>query len=159
MTTVALAKRYRLSDGSTFTAKELSDKLGLTQTAARYRLDQSNDVGWVMREHFKVLGRKKAHTCKKFTLSDGSTDNSAESLARKYNINQSTMYARLSRGIRDVHILAQAPTAGRQRGSKNEYTGGYIPINKQPKAVRADILKRNAYDPMSKLFLTMGVGV
>ena len=151
MTTRELAKEYTLSDESVWTAVELGKHLGLTATAARYRLNQSSNVKWVMRKHFKVLGRKKAHTCKKFELSDGSSM-SVENMAKKYNINLATMYARLSRGIRDVDILSKKPTQGRRYG--DEHTG-YQKIGDRPKSILKIIQQRNAYDPLSKLFLMM----
>jgi len=146
-------KEYTLNDGSIWTAPMLARKLRITNTGARYRLDQSDKVDWVMRRQFKAMGRKKKHTCRKFTLSDNSSL-SAEECAIKWNINLSTMYARLLRGIRDTKQLSKKPTQGRQHVSHV----GYTPIDKQPKLVKEAIMQRNAYDPMSKLFLTMGVG-
>jgi len=146
-------KQYTLTDGSTWTALELSKKLNLTTTACRYRLDQSNKVEWVMRVQHKAMGRKKKHTCRKFTLSDGCVL-SAEECAKKYNICTSTMYARLQRNIRDVDILAKLPTKGRQ----SNIHAGYMPIEKQPNIIKKSIMKRNAYDPMSRLFMMLGAG-
>ena len=141
--------RYTLTDGSIWTAVELGEHLGLTATAARYRLNQSDNVTWVMRKHFVAKGRKKAHTCKKFTLDDGSTM-SAEGHAKKYNVNLSTIYARLGRGIRDVASLSRKPTQGRRAN-----VTGYTDIQSQPMVVREMVLERNYYDPLSRLFLKM----
>ena len=150
MTSALLARKYTLDDGSTWTASELSKKLNLTTTACRYRLDQSNKVEWVMRIQHKPMGRKKKHTCRKFTLSDGCVL-SAEECAKKYNICTSTMYARLQRGIRDVDTLGKIPTKGRQ----SNIHAGYVPMAKQPNIIKKSIMKRNAFHPMSKLLLAM----
>ena len=49
------SKVYTLTDGSKWTARQLADKLDLTTTACRYRLDQSLDVDFVMRERHKTM--------------------------------------------------------------------------------------------------------
>jgi len=118
------AKVYTLTDGSKWTARQLADKLGLTTTACRYRLDQSLKVDFVMRKRHKTVGKKP-------------------------NVNQSTMYARLSRGMRDITELAKKPS----QGCRRTHTG-YSPP-KLSKAVEIDIKTRNAYCPISRLFMTM----
>jgi len=60
------SKVYTLSDGSKWTARQLADKLDLTTTACRYRLDQSLDVDFVMRERHKTLGKKPNYVCRTF---------------------------------------------------------------------------------------------
>jgi hypothetical protein len=84
-----------------------------------------------------------------FELSDGSIL-SAQDCAKRFNINITTMYARLSRGNRDVSKLAE-----RFNGMKPYSDNGYIGKDKAPKTVRQATALRNAYDPMSKLFLKM----
>jgi predicted transcriptional regulator len=144
------AKVYTLSDGSKWTARQLADKLDLTTTACRYRLDQSLEVDFVMRERHKTWGKKPnvQYTSKKFELSDGSKL-TAKQVAIRLNINQSTMYARLQKGMRDITELAKKPSQGRRR----KHTG-YSPP-KLSKAVEIDIKTRNAYCPISRLFLKM----
>jgi len=81
------SKVYTLSDSSKWTARQLADKLDLTTTACRYRLDQSLDVDFVMRERHKTLGKKPNYVCRTFKLSDGS-EMSSKQIAIKLNINQ-----------------------------------------------------------------------
>ena len=140
-------REYTLSDGSVWTANKLSKRLNLTPTACRYRLDQSNDYAWVMRSIHTNKAKKKKHTCKHFTLSDGSSM-TAEQIAKRFDINTSTMYARLLRGIRDVDKLAKKPTQGR----KGE-PSGYVCLENQPKVIKDSMLERNFYNEMSRLFL------
>jgi hypothetical protein len=143
-----LSKEYTLSDGSVWTAPALAFEIGITQTACRYRLEQTNDVEVIMRSKYnKKKLDNKPYKCKQFTLSDGSIA-SAELISERMNINKSTMYARLLRGERDVAVLAKKPTQGKQKNSK-----GYTKIAYQPKAVKENIMSRNAYDPLSRLFL------
>jgi len=142
------AKRFTLSDGSTYTAQELADKIGLTATACRYRMTNSLKVEDVFRENHHPVTRKK-HKCKTFTLSDDSVM-TAEAIAKRFDVNVSTMYARLLRGQRDVLDLCKKPAQGRQRNCS-----GYTPVNKQPKAVKEYLMERNSFHPMSRLFMTM----
>jgi hypothetical protein len=139
-------KEYTLSDGSVWTANKLANRLKLTPTACRYRLDQSNDRDLVMRSIHKNKAKKK-YTCKQFELSDGSSM-SAEEIAKRFDINTSTMYARLLRGIRDVDELAKKPTQG-IKGKPS----GYVRLENQPKAIKDYMLQRNYFDEMSRLFL------
>ncbi len=144
------AKVYTLTDGSKWTARQLADKLGLTTTACRYRLDQSLKVDFVMRKRHKTVGKKPnvKYTGKTFKLSDGS-EMSSKQIAKKLDINQSTMYARLAKGVRDIAELAKKPSQGYRRTHT-----GYSPP-KLSKAVEIDIKTRNAYCPISRLFMTM----
>jgi hypothetical protein len=141
-------REFTLSDGSVWTARQLAFELGITQTACRYRLGKSNDVSVVMRSKYnsKKLDNQP-YKCKQFTLSDGTTA-SAEVIAKKFDINKSTMYARLLRGIRDIAVLAKKPTQGKPKNSK-----GYTKIAYQPKAVKENVMSRNCFDPLSRLFL------
>ncbi len=141
-------KVYTLSDGSKWSAKSLAQKLDLTTTACRYRLDQSLDVDFVMRKRHKTMGKKTNCVCRTFKLSDGS-EMSSKQIAKKLNINQSTMYARLQKGMRDITELAKKPSQGCRRKHV-----GYSPP-KLSKAVEIDIKTRNAYCPISRLFMTM----
>ena len=140
------AKEYTLSDGSVWDANKLAERLNLTPTACRYRLENSSDYDWIMRSTTTRKPKRK-YVCKKFTLSDG-TSMGAEDIAKRFDVNKSTMYARLLRGIRDVDELAKKPTKGR----KGE-PSGYVRLENQPKAVKDFILERNYFDPMSRLFL------
>ena len=146
-------KQWTLSDGSVWTATSLSEVLNLTPTACRYRMDKSTDYDTVMREQSTPVGRKKKHTCKHFVITkDGlpfGEPLSAEEIAVKYDINSSTMYARLLRNIRDVVELSKRPTQGRQRND----VSGYTRLKDQPKSVKASVMERNFFDPMSRLFL------
>ena len=83
-----------------------------------------------------------------YTLTDGSKW-TARQVAIKLDINQSTMYARLQKGMRDVKELAKKPSQGCRRTH-----AGYSPP-KLSKAVEIDIKTRNAYCPISRLFMTM----
>jgi hypothetical protein len=148
MPKIGQGRVYILSDGSQWTARQLADKLDLTTTACRYRLDQSHDIKHVMRENHKPSGRKRGSGCKTYELSDGSVM-SATAIAKSMNIHPSTIHARLSRGIRDVHKLSKLPTKGSHKDSK----GYYAPH--LSKTVVDDIKKRNAYCPMSRLFMKM----
>mgnify|MGYP002639336989 CR=1 FL=1 len=145
-----LSKEFTLSDGSVWTARQLAFELGITQTACRYRLCKSNDVAVVMRPKY-VLNAKapKAYKCKEFELSDGSKM-TAQEIAKKYDINTSTIYARLLRNIKDINVLSQKP-----RNTANKSSKGYVKMSFQPKAVRNVIKERNYFDPMSRLFLKM----
>ena len=145
-----LSKEFTLSDGSVWTARQLAFELGITQTACRYRLCKSNDVAVVMRPKY-VLNAKapKAYECKEFELSDGSKM-TAQEIAKKYDINTSTIYARLLRNIKDINVLSQKP-----RNTANKSSKGYVKMSFQPKAVRNVIKERNYFDPMSRLFLKM----
>ena len=138
-----IEREYTLSDGSIWTARQVGEFLDITSEGARYRLKQSTDIEFV----FQKKGSKGAkpiirNKTKKFTVSDGCCLNARE-LAKKYNVNQSTMYARLSRGIRDVKKLSQ----------KAQNSGGYDSHKEQPSKVQKNIMDRNFYDPMSRLFL------
>lgn len=148
MPKIGQGRVYILSDGSQWTARQLADKLDLTTTACRYRLDQSHDIKRVMREHHKPSGRKRGSGSKTYELSDGSVM-SATAIAKSMNIHPSTIHARLSRGIRDVLELSKLPTKGSHKDSK----GYYAPH--LSKTVVDDIKKRNAYCPMSRLFMKM----
>jgi len=152
MPTAKQSKQYELSDGSLWTANELGEHLNLTSTAARYRLNQTSDAEVVLRErHINTVRKKKKYKCRTFKLSDDTVLN-AEQISKRFDVNTSTMYARLLRGIRDINVLGKKPTQGRQ-----PMGGGYMNSERQSKTVKADVLTRNAYDPMSKLFLKMGV--
>jgi len=143
------AKTFTLSDGSTWTAAELGKKLGLTATACRYRLDQSNDVAIVTRESHTPIGHTKDKSARTFVLSDG-TEMTANGVARRFNLNQSTAYARLVKGQRDVMELCKRPCEN-QQGNSKEYT----PKDMRPKAVKDYLMERNFFHPMSRLFMTM----
>ncbi len=138
-------KEYKLDDGSVWKPSQLAKKLGVTATAARQRLRTSKDAKIVKRPAFLKQTRYK---CRLFTLSDGSVLDST-GCAERFDINQSTMYARLARGIRDVKELARTPTNGSHPSGKN----GYVPIENQSKEVRKMLQERNFFDPMSRLFL------
>ena len=148
-----ISKEFTLSDGSVWTARQLSFELGITQTACRYRLCKSNDVAVVMRPKYVLNAKAKAHKpyqCKQFLLSDGSKL-TAEECAIKWDINKSTMYARLTqRRVRDVKLLSQPP-----KNTANKSSHGYVKTVFQPKEVRDVIQERNYFDPMSRLFLKM----
>ena len=147
-----IAQEYHLSDGSIWTARQLAFELGITQTACRYRLCKSNDVAVVMRPKYVLNAKAKPHKpyqCKQFLLSDGSKM-TAEECAIKWDVNKSTMYARLLRGIRDIEVLSQKP-----KSTVNKLSNGYVKMSFQPKAVRNVIKERNYFDPMSRLFLKM----
>ena len=147
-----IAQEYHLSDGSIWTARQLAFELGITQTACRYRLCKSNDVAVVMRPKYVLNAKAKPHKpyqCKQFLLSDGSKM-TAEECAIKWDINKSTMYARLLRGIREIEVLSQKP-----KSTVNKLSNGYVKMSFQPKAVRNVIKERNFFDPMSRLFLKM----
>ena len=147
-----IAQEYHLSDGSIWTARQLAFELGITQTACRYRLCKSNDVAVVMRAKYVLNAkaqRHKPYQCKQFLLSDGSKM-TAEECAIKWDINKSTMYARLLRGIREIEVLSQKP-----KSTVNKLSNGYVKMSFQPKAVRNVIQERNYFDPMSRLFLKM----
>jgi hypothetical protein len=58
------------------------------------------------------------------------------------------MYARLAKGVRDIAELAKKPS-----GYRRTHTG-YSPP-KLSKTVEIDIKTRNAYCPISRLFMTM----
>ena len=146
------SKEFVLSDNSVWTARQLSFELGITQTACRYRLCKSNDVAVVMRPKYVLNAKAKPHKpyqCKQFLLSDGSKM-TAEECAIKWDINKSTMYARLLRGIREIEVLSQKP-----KSTVNKLSNGYVKMSFQPKAVRNVIKERNYFDPMSRLFLKM----
>jgi hypothetical protein len=146
-------KQWTLSDGSVWTAASLSKVLNLTTTACRYRMEKSTDYDTVMRKQSTPVGRKRKHTCKLFVITkDGKPFGeplSAEEIAIKYDINPSTMYARLLRNIRDVNELSKRPTKGRQRNADI----GYTRLKDQPKSVKASVMERNFFDPMGRLFL------
>jgi DNA-binding Lrp family transcriptional regulator len=147
-----ISKEFTLSDGSVWTARQLAFELGITQTACRYRLNKSNDVAVVMRPKYVLNAKAKPHKpyqCKQFLLSDGSKM-TAEECAIKWDINKSTMYARLLRGIREIEVLSQKP-----KSTVNKLSNGYVKMSFQPKAVRNVIQERNYFDPMSRLFLKM----
>jgi hypothetical protein len=153
-------KQWTLSDGSVWTAASLSEVLKLTTTACRYRMQKSTDYDTVMRKQSTPVGRRKKHTCKHFVITkDGQPFGeplSAEEIAVKYDINPSTMYARLLRGQREVSELSKRPSKSRQRNKYNGYTrlkdhpNG---VKYQPEEVKDFVLERNFYDPMSRLFL------
>ena len=90
----------------------------------------------------------RTYRCKKFKLSDGS-ELDARSCAKRFDINISTMYARLLRGIRDVDKL------GEKSRTKNstDATMGYVPFEKQTESVKKMQKRRNFYDPLSRLLL------
>ena len=146
-----IAQEYHLSDGSIWTARQLAFELGITQTACRCRLIKSNDVAVVMRAKYSLKSKpNKPYECKKFELSDGSIM-TAEECAIRWNINKSTMYARLTqRRVRDVKLLSQPP-----KNTANKSSHGYVKTVFQPKEVRDVIKERNYFDPMSRLFLKM----
>lgn len=140
-------KQYELSDGSLWTAKELGEHLNLTSTAARYRLNQSSDAEIVLRgRHINSVRRKKKYKQRTFKLSNGEVLN-AEDIGNRFGVNISTMYGRLLRGIRDIEELAKKPTQ----------LSVCIDRERHPKTVKEFAMKRNAYDPMSRLFLKMRV--
>jgi hypothetical protein len=147
-----IPREYTLSNGSVWTARQLAFELGITQTACRCRLNKSNDVAVVMRPKYVLNAKAKPHKpyqCKQFLLSDGSKM-TAEECAIKWNINKSTMYARLLRGNREIEVLSQKP-----KNTVNKLSKGYVKMSFQPKAVRNVIQERNYFDPMSRLFLKM----
>lgn len=145
---MTVAKRFTLSDGSTWTARELSEKIGLTTTACRYRMETSLDVEEVFRDNHHPITRRR-YKCKTFELSDGTVMTAVE-IAQRFNVNQSTNYARLLKGERDVLELCKRPTKGKQK-----HSNGYVNLSQQPKAVKQTIMERNFYDPMSRLFMKM----
>lgn len=148
MGTAATAVKYTLKDGSVWTAVQLGEHLNLTATAARYRLNHSDNVKWVMRKQFQGGGRKKAHVCKKFNLDDG-TALTAFECAKRFNVNISTMYARLSRGNRDVFRLSKKAT----QGSRSDL--GFVDVLSESMEVVNMIKERNSIHPMGRLFLMM----
>ena len=145
--TAKQSRQYILSDGSSWNATELGEHLNLTSTAARYRLNQTSDAEVVLRErHINTVRKKKVYKCKTFKLSDDTVLN-AEQISKRFKINTSTIYARLLRGITDIDVLSKKPLPSNKPSPKS--------VETHSKSVRADILTRNAYDPMSKLFLKM----
>jgi hypothetical protein len=139
-------KKFTLTDGSVWTASSLAKKLNMSSPACRQRLLVSDDPKYVMRTVQEA--KRKRYKCKRYTLSDGTTAEPNE-IAERFDINPSTMYARLGRGERDISILSQQPTRGRHP----EFRGGFVRREKPPKEVSAFIETRNFYHPMSRLFL------
>jgi hypothetical protein len=131
-------REFKLSNGSVWTARQVGEYLNITPEGARYRLRQTNDVDFIFQKKntksAKPVRRNKA--TKLFTVSDGSCLN-ARQLSMKYNIHQSTMYARLSKGIRDVKLLARKPEGG---GS------GYDSFKEQPKKLQKSMQDRMMYN-------------
>jgi hypothetical protein len=123
------AKEYKLDDGSKWTAMTLGSKLNICHAAARYRLEKSTDVEMVMRP--RMSSRHSVYNSKLYELSDG-TKLSARQVAERFNINHSTMNARLAKGVRDIETLAKKPG----KGKRPEGIRGYIPIESQAQEVK-----------------------
>ena len=138
MTLATNAHVYVLDTGETFTARQLGEKLNMTTTSARYRLNQSNISNWVLRGRNVAVKQYKRTM---FTLDNG-VIGSASELSELYNINQATMYARLLKGIRDVKSISRRP----QKGSQSKGDLGYVKIENQAKSIKADMKTRMFYD-------------
>ena len=142
MTLATNAHVYVLDTGETFTARQLGEKLKMTTTSARYRLNQSNISSWVLRGRNVAV---KQYKRKIYTLTNGDKPNvvgSASELSELFNLNQATMYARLLRGIRDVKTISRRP----QKGSQSKGDLGYVKIENQAKSIKADMKTRMFYD-------------
>jgi len=122
-------KTYILSNGTSWTAMSLGAKLNICHAAARYRLEKSTDVDMVMRP--RMSSRHSVYNSKHYELSDG-TKMSARQIAERFNINHSTMNARLAKGITDVEKLAKKPG----KGKRPEGIKGYVPIESQAQEVK-----------------------
>ena len=140
-------KKFTLSDGSVWSAQKLAEHMNMSQAAARARLNANTDVDIVCRALNKQGLRLK---CRKFTLSDGSVMDSTD-IARRFDINASTMYARLSRGWRDVDVLSKKPS----KGCKSGYSSGYVPLERQPKIIKEAIKERPFFNPLSHIWMKM----
>jgi hypothetical protein len=140
-------KKFTLSDGSVWSAQKLAEHMNMSQAAARARLKAHTDIDIVCRALNKQGLRLK---CRKFTLSDGSVMDSTD-CARRFNINASTMYARLSRGLRDVDVLSKKPS----KVCKSGYSSGYVPIERQPKIIKEAIKQRPFFNPLSHIWMKM----
>jgi len=95
-------------------------------------------------------------TTKEYTLSDGSVW-TALLLANELNITKSGARYRLKQSS-DFDDVMRKNNQNLGRPPNDRIVSNnkkFVSISKQPKAVRADILTRNAYDPMGKLFLKM----
>ena len=105
-------------------------------------------------------GRRKNQVTRRFTIDDGTTL-STEELAKRFDVPISTMYARLSRGNRDVLRLSKKPTQGKRsdqgfieaQGKSNENIRYGLNSSSD---VRKMLKQRNSIHPMGRLFLMMG---
>ena len=140
-------KEFVLSDNSVWTANTLAKKLNISSSTARQRLKTYSDVDIVMRECERLTSSRK-HKSKTFELSDGSVLD-ARSCAERFDIHPSTMYARLSRGIKDVDKLGRK--IPKQNGHDKQ--SGYLPFENQTRSVSEMVKKRNYFDPLSRLLL------
>jgi len=122
-------KKYTLDDGTVWTAMTLGAELKMCHSAARYRLETSNKPEVVLRK--KEASRHYAYSSRLYKLSDG-TKLSARQIAERFNINHSTMNARLAKGITNVDKLAKKPG----QGKRSEGINGYIPIESQAREVK-----------------------
>jgi hypothetical protein len=122
-------KKYTLDDGTVWTAMTLGAELKMCHAAARYRLETSQTAEVVLRK--KETSRHSVYNSKQYELSDG-TKLSARQISERFNINHSTMNARLAKGITDVEKLAKKPG----QGKRPEGINGYVPIESQAREVK-----------------------
>jgi hypothetical protein len=140
-------KIFTLSDGSQWSAKSASDKIGCSVSCMRQRLITHKDPEIVFRPlpGGDSLGSK--YKKRVYTLTEGDTEcftGTARDIAIKWNLSESTVYHRLRNGNRSVNIICKKPN-----NSKATATKRATPTIKPSEL----ILSRNFFDPLSRLLL------
>ena len=98
-------KKYKLSDGSSWTATGIATKTGLSLTTIRSRLCRTTDVDKVFNIDV-MLGEGRTKT---YTLTDGSMFTVKEVMALAH-INRACAGARLARSRNPKVVFAEPPT-------------------------------------------------
>jgi hypothetical protein len=138
---------FTLDDNSQWTAQSASEKIGCSVSCARQRLLAHKDPKMVFRP---VSGGDSMGTKYKkrvYVLTEGDAEcftGTTRDIATKWNLCESTVYHRLRSGNRSVKIICKKANNSQATTTKRA----------TPPVKPSDlILKRNFFDPLSRLLL------
>ena len=99
-------KQFRLEDGTTTTIKEVAERAGITQQAARYRLKHYTSAEFIFLYRESIGRRKSTKPCKEYLLDNGDTT-TVNLLMKKCSINEACARSRLHASNKSYRVYAQ----------------------------------------------------
>jgi|JYMV01.1.fsa_nt_gi hypothetical protein len=140
-------KTYRLSDGSKWTAKQVSEALGCSIACARQRLIAHNSVDVIFRPVGGGDSMGSKYKKREYTLTEGDAEvftGTCRDIANKWGLCESTVYHRLRSGNRSIKIICKRPNNSLATTTKRA-----TPTIKPSELIKT----RNFFDPLSRLLL------
>jgi hypothetical protein len=140
-------KTYRLSNGSKWTAKQVSEALGCSIACARQRLIAHNSVDVIFRPVGGGDSMGSKYKKREYTLTEGDAEvftGTCRDIATKWNLCESTVYHRLRSGNRSIKIICKKANNSQATATKRA-----TPTIKPSELIKT----RNFFDPLSRLLL------